>query len=362
MQRLVAWVVGVVLFVGGALFVASRISIVQDVLVRKTIEHQLSEQRHELFEEDALRALFCGTSSPAPDPGRAKACVAVFAAGRFWVVDTGPGSWNVLGSLRVDASRIGGVLLTHFHSDHIGDLGELNLQTWVAGRPSALRVYGPPGVAEVVAGFAQAYALDSHYRIAHHSEAFVQSEVGRMEAVEVPYPKYGDGPTLVVDEDGLRITAFPVRHDPVKPAYGYRFDYLGRSLVVSGDTARSTALIEASKDVDVLIHEAMAKHIVAAIGEIAGEVGRPRIATLMADIPSYHVSAVQAARIANEANAKLLVMYHLFPPPPNALAEEVFSRGVSEVREDGWELADDGMLIALPSGSDAILTERLRVR
>ena len=360
--RAIAWAAGVALFLGAALFIASRISIVQDLVVGRAIESRLTEQRHELFEPNALRALFCGTSSPASDPKRAKACVAVFAAGRFWIVDVGPGSWNTLGNLRVDASRIGGVLLTHFHSDHIGDLGELNLQTWVGGRAAPLRVYGPPGVEQVVAGFAQAYALDSEYRIAHHSESFMPRAVGQMEAFEVAYPRYGEGPSVVLEEDGLRITAFPVRHDPVKPAYGYRFDYLGRSLVISGDTARSTALIGASQGVDVLIHEAMAKHIAAAIGETASRVGRPRIATLMDDIPSYHASAVEAARIANEADAKLLVMYHLFPPPPNPLAEAVFTRGVSDVRESGWELADDGMLISLPSGSDAILTDRLSVR
>lgn len=284
------------------------------------IDSRLTEQRHALFETDALRALFCGTSSPAPDPRRAKACAAVFAAGRFWLVDTGPGSFNTLG------------------------------------------VYGPPGVEQVVAGFAQAYALDSQYRVTHHGAQFMPPELGRMNAVVIPHPKYGEGPSVVLEQEGQRITAFPVRHDPVKPAYGYRFDYLGRSLVVSGDTAKSPSLVEASKGVDLLIHEAMAKHMTAAIGERAGDLDRPRIATLMADIPGYHTSAVQAAQIANETGAKLLLMYHLFPAPLDAVAESVFARGVSNARGGAWSLADDGMLISLPSGSDDLRVEHLSLR
>lgn len=362
MRRIVLGALGAGVFLGAALFVASQISIVQDALVRRVIRERLIEQRAELFEEDALRVLLCGTSSPAPDPVRGKSCVAVFAAGRFWLVDTGPGSWNTLGLLGVDGARIGGVLLTHYHSDHIGDLGEVNLQTWTAGRPESLSVYGPPGVEQVVEGFSRAYAFDREYRTLHHGRRFMPPETGVMGPVEIPHPRYGEGATRVVDDAGLRIVAFPVRHDPIKAAYGYRFDYLGRSVVVSGDTAASPALVENAKETDVLVHDAMAKHIAAEIGEAARELDRPRIATIMADILDYHASATDAAEASVKSGSKLLVLTHLFPPPPSGLAERVYTRGVSDVREDGWVLGHDGMLISLPAGSDEIRVESLALR
>ena len=95
-----------------------------------------------------------------PSAERAKACVAVFAGGKFYVVDVGPESVENLVLWGVPLSSIGGVLLTHFHSDHIGELGELNLQTWANGRPGPLTVYGGPGVEQVVEGFNVAYRLD----------------------------------------------------------------------------------------------------------------------------------------------------------------------------------------------------------
>jgi len=359
MRRVIFWVIAVAVVAGAAGIVALRIPAVQDILMRRMIARRMSASSKQLWSDDALRVLLCGTSSPMPHPTRAKACVAVFAAGRFWIVDTGLGSWNRLAQWRVDGRNIGGIFLTHFHSDHIGELGEFNMQTWAAGRPAPLRVFGPPGVERVVAGFTEAYALDSGYRTAHHGAALLPPDVGRMQAQVIAGPAEGAGPTIVIQEGGLTITAFAVNHKPVVPAYGYRFDYRGRSVVISGDTAKDSGLIAAAKGADVLLHEAQANYIVAMMREAAEQAGRTRIAKILGDIPSYHTSPVQAAEAANEAGVRLLVLYHLTPPPPATLVERAFVRGVDAVRPRDWILADDGLLITLPVGSDAVDVGRL---
>jgi len=322
----------------------------QDALVQRAAAR--ATPRADLFADDALRVLICGSASPLPHPTRARPCTAVFAAGKLWVVDVGPGSWNHVGGWRVPAD-LGAVLITHFHSDHIGELGEWNLQSWVNGRAAPLTVIGPEGVQRVVAGFNEAYALDVVYRAAHHGADFLPPEVGVMTPAPIAFP---DGATSAVvhDADGLRISAFLVSHAPISPAVGYRFDYQGRSAVVSGDTVKSANLIHVAEDADVLVHEAQANHIVALLEETATS-ARPRMAKILGDIPSYHTSPVQAAEAANEAGVKLLVLSHLTPPPPNALIERMFVRGVDAVRGSGWVLADDGMLFTLPAGSDEIV-------
>ncbi len=359
MARWVKWTLG--LSVAAALLaaIAWRIPAVQDRVVRGAIERMVGQRTDSLFADDALRVVLCGTGSPLPHRTRAKACVAVFAAGRFWVVDTGPNSWNRMALLGVDPARVGGIMFTHFHSDHIGDLGEFNLNTWVAGREAPLRVFGPPGVERVVAGFNEAYALDRGYRVAHHGADFLPPDRGLMIAEPIAELAESDERVVFLKQDGLEISAFAVHHDPIKPAYGYRFDYKGRSVVVSGDTAKSDAVVRAAKGTDVLLHEAQANHLIAMIGEAAAAAGRPRATKIMADILSYHTTPVEAAEVANAAGVKLLVLYHLNPPPPAKFIEAVFSRGVSDVRATDWLLADDGLLIELPAGSPAVMTRQL---
>jgi ribonuclease Z len=354
MGRWIGRIIGIGALLAAVGAVLLRVPAIQDAVIRREIARRLTGTSQPTWADGALRVLLCGTASPLPHATRAKACVAVFAGGRFWVVDTGPGSWNHLGLWQIDGRHIGGILFTHFHSDHIGDLGEFNLQTWAAGRPGPLAVYGGPGVERVVNGFSEAYALDNDYRTAHHGAALMVPAVGRMEAHTIAGPASEAGPTVVLQEDGLTITAFAVDHAPIRPAYGYRFDYRGRSVVVSGDTVKSAGLIAAAKGADVLVHEAQANHLVAMLREGVAGIDRPRLVKILGDIPSYHTSPVQAAEAANEAGVRLLVLYHLTPPPPAWIVEQAFVRGVSGVRPHGWVLGNDGMLVTLPPDSDVV--------
>jgi ribonuclease Z len=163
----------------------------------------------------------------------------------------------------------------------------------------------------------------------------------------------------VLDRNGLKIIAFTVDHAPVVPAYGYRFDYRGRSVVISGDTAKSANLIRAASGADLLIHEAEAKHMITIIQQVASEQHYTLIEHTLAGIQRYHSSPIDAANVANEAGTNLLVMTHLAPPPNSVLGRWVFLRGVSAVRPNGVELGFDGMLITLPMGSHDIRSSSL---
>jgi ribonuclease Z len=357
-MRRVFWVLlALLLFILGAGALALRSPGLQDALVTRVVRHRIGRNMSALLAPDALRVLLCGTSSPIPSPQRAEACTAVFAGGRMWIVDTGPGSWRNLALWRIRGEAIGAVFYTHLHSDHIGELGEFNLQTWAAGRPGALRVYGPEGVAVLVHGFAQAYAADTRFRTEHHGAALLPPERAAM----VPQPILLDNAdaTRVLEEDGVVVTAFTVAHDPVKPAFGYRFDYAGRSVVVSGDTRPSPNLVTQARGADVLVHEAQANAIVHIMEEAAREAGETRIAKILGDIPTYHTTPADAAREAVEAGVRLLVLTHFTPPPDNRFLARVFMRDVGAVPPHGVVLGQDGTLITLPKGSDAVDVTRL---
>jgi ribonuclease Z len=342
-------ILGVAITVG---FVAVRIPSFDVWAYRRMAAYSLARPSPALARGNELAVLLVGTGSPLPDKSRAGPCTLVSAGDRLFIVDAGFDSARNLLLWRVPLDRVSGILVTHFHSDHIPELGELRLQTWVAGRKTPLPVYGPPGVEQVVDGFNEAYALDAGYRTKHHGAAMLPPDAVALEAREIPI-KSGSTAT-VLDSGGLRITAIRVRHDPAKPAYGYRFDFVGRSVVVSGDTAPNTDLAKAAVGTDVLVHEALSPELVGILHDAMNSNGHMRSAKIMHDIPGYHTSPVEAAQIANEAHARLLVFTHLIPMLPNAIAERAFLRGVDAVRSDGVVLGRDGLIFRLPAGSDAI--------
>ena len=134
---------------------------------------------------------------------------------------------------------------------------------------------------------------------------------------------------------------------------GFRFDYKGRSIVISGDTDYSTNLIEQSKNADLLFHDALSYNMIGRAEDIS-EIIQPQISRVFYDIQGYHASPVEAAQAANEANVKELIFYHLIPAPDSFIAKIIFVKGVSEVRPDNWTLADDGTIAILPVNSEDI--------
>lgn len=301
-----------------------------------------------MLSDGQLHVVMCGTGSPLADATRASACVAVVAAGEVILIDTGPGSWRQVALNKLPAQNVSAVLLTHFHSDHIGDLGETITQSWIAGRAKPLEVYGPPGVEKVVAGFAQAYSLDVDYRVVHHSDQMLP-RAGAGAVARIVNLKSADEAATVFERNGLKVIAFKVEHDPVKPAYGYRLDYHGRSVVISGDTTKSANLAKHAAGADLLIHEVLAKDILTIASANLERGGDKRRAKLTRDILTYHASPIDAAEIAATAKVETLVFTHMVPPLNPPVTEQMFLRGVAEIFKGKVVIAKDGLRFDLPA-------------
>jgi ribonuclease Z len=303
---------------------------------------------------DGLHVAVVGSGSPLPDRGRGCPCAVVIAGGRLFVVDAGERAAETINRMQLAPSRIAAVLLTHFHSDHIGGLGTVNLQRWVAdAAQTPLRVLGPTGVERVVAGFNEAYALDNSYRTGHHGPEVAPPSSASMVAERFSIPE-GEDSAVVLEQDGLKVTAFNVEHPPIVPAVGYRFDYRGRSAVISGDTIYSQSLIRAAKGADLLLHDALSLELLKLVEDAAGKAGLDMRRRIMADVGDYHATAPQAADAAREAGVGALAITHIVPPLPLKGLEEVFL-GDARQRFSGelW-LASDGDLYSLHSGKRGV--------
>lgn len=303
---------------------------------------------------DGLHVVLIGTGSPLADPSRAGPSTAVIAGKRVFIVDSGGGAVRKMGEIGLSPAATERVLLTHFHSDHLDGLGELMLQRWAGGGYNQpLPIHGPAGVIDVVEGLNAAYALDKDYRIAHHG------------ADIVPPDGFGGTPIvigagIVMDDTGVKITAFAVDHEPVTPSVGYRFEYKDRSVVITGDTAYSDDLASHAKDTNILISEALNPDMVGIIEKVAKEAGNERIGKIMSDIPDYHISPVEAAKVAQDANAGLLVFTHIVPALPSPYLNAAFTKGAEEKFSGEIIVGQDGMMFSLEPGSDKIAQRQLK--
>lgn len=306
-------------------------------------------------EADGIHVFICGSGTPMPDPMRSGPCIAIIAGSEHLVFDAGTGGIRTLTRMRYPVGELDAAFLTHLHSDHMDGLGELLMQAWInGGRDAPLPVYGPVGVDEVVGGFNAAYRIDSTYRAAHHGPEIANPAGAGGAPVPIALPAGPGGQAVVYDEGGVVVTAYKVDHAPVEPAFGYRIDYKGRSVSISGDTIYSPNLVAVSEGVDLLIHEALNAEMVVAMQAAATEAGRDGIAKIFGDILDYHATPADAARSAQEAGAGRLVFYHTIPPLPSRALNALFMKDAKPLFDGPMDVAEDGFLYFLPAESEGI--------
>jgi len=304
-----------------------------------------------ILRDGKLHVFILGSGGPFNNDKRVASGFAVIAGGEFILIDVGPGSYRNADILRLPTTSMSVILLTHFHSDHIGDLGEANMLSWAGGREKALEVYGPPGVEQVVNGFIMAYKLDTGYRIAHHGTDILVPEAGTpiSKTIVIKDPNERE---LIFDRNGLRAYAFEVDHSPVSPAVGYRIEYGGRVIVFTGDTIKTDNLIKHCTNADILFCESISFEMLQNLHEAAKKFKMPRRAKIVKDIQDYHMSPTIAAEVAKEANVKKLVYVHVTPPLLNEVVEKAYLEGVNDIFDGEIVLGEDRMKFRLNPDKD----------
>jgi len=323
---------------------------VQDRILNIGLENILSNAKPFLDEEDTLKVVVCGSRSPLPSPGRAESCVLVEAGDDIYIFDLGNGSVNNLTQYQVPWPNVKAVLITHMHSDHMADLPDAHLQSWIQGRTSPLKVYGPEGINLVTKGFELAYSADYQYRNEHHGDDMLPMSIAGFNAIQIINNQF-----IPNDTPGLEILPFVVDHYPVNSAFGFKISYKDRTVVISGDTIHDGSVQKYSQDVDLLVHSAISIDIVERMRGIAPI---PQMDKILFDIQDYHTSIEEAGEIAREANVEHLLIYHSIPTPRNALMERVFFRPIEGVFEN-YSLSDDGTRVIMPVGNDDIFIDEI---
>ncbi len=189
-----------------------------------------------------------GTGTPMMSIERFGASTLVEAGDQKLVFDTGRGATIRLAQLGLFPGHIDAYFLTHLHSDHVNGLSDLWLTGWLFGRTEAMEIYGPVGTKNMMERLREAHQADIDIRVADENFPLSGIAVNAYEVSE----------SVVYQKDGVRVTVFDVDHgELIKPAFGYRIDYQGNSIVISGDTRLSPNLIKFAQGADILVHEVM---------------------------------------------------------------------------------------------------------
>ena len=288
--------------------------------------------------ESSIKVTLLGTGTPVPSMDRFGPSTLVEANGRRFVFDCGRGVIQRLFQIGVPIPEIDTLLLTHLHSDHVVGIPDLWLTGWVFGRRRPFRVWGPEGTARMMSHLEEAFHDDIHIR-RDLDEKFPA------EGIEVAVREIQEG--VVYEQDGMRITAFDVDHRPVVPALGFRIDYSGRSVVLSGDTRYSENLVSFAQGADLLVHEVIAPEAVGVRRRAAGSDDETT-----RRIVGHHTTPQQAGEIFSRIGPRLAVYSHIVGGPG---CDEELLEGTRETYSGPFEIGVDLMTVVV---GDTVNVER----
>jgi len=257
------------------------------------------------------RLILLGTGGgPRPRKANSAPAQVIVANEMAYVIDCGNGVARQLVFAGVPLPKLRHVFLTHHHSDHNADCGNLIWLAWTAGLRTRVDTWGPPPLEKMTKLFFEMNAYDINIRIAD------EGRVPLVPLVHVHELSQG-GP--VMQDENVKVTATLVHHPPVVPAFGFRFDGADRSIVISGDTAPSDNLVKLAQGADVLVHDALYEP---GVDRLVARV--PNAPALKRSIMSHHTSAEDAGRVAQAAGVKMLVLSHLVPADDPVIADQMW--------------------------------------
>jgi ribonuclease BN (tRNA processing enzyme) len=258
------------------------------------------------------RLILLGTAGgPRPRATRSAPAQVVVVDNTAYVVDCGDGVARQLVLAGVPLREVRHIFITHHHSDHNADYGNLILLAWTAGLRTRVDTWGPPPLARMTDLFFEMSAADIEART---------TDEGRVPLRPLVHAHELRAGGLVMQDRNVRVTAALVHHPPMVPAFAYRFDAADRSIVISGDTTPTASLVALARNADVLVHEAL--YDAAAVDRLVASV--PNASDLRRSILSHHTTAEEAGRVAADARVGMLVLSHLIPAEDPAVTEEMW--------------------------------------
>jgi ribonuclease BN (tRNA processing enzyme) len=257
------------------------------------------------------RLILLGTGGgPRPKKAASAPAQVIVANDTAYVVDCGNGVARQLVFAAVPLPTLRHIFITHQHSDHNADYGNLILLAWAAGLRTRVDTWGPPPLEQMTRLFFDMNGYDIKTRIA---------DEGRVPLVPLVHVHELTAGGAVMQDENVKVTATLVAHPPVTPAFAFRFDSADRSIVISGDTARSDNLVRLAQGADVLVHEAL---YLPAVDRLVANVRNA--STLKKHIVDSHTAVEDCGRVAEAAGVKTLVLSHLVPADDPAVTERMW--------------------------------------